>query len=203
MKFKSFVFIVLFMLAGARAEAKPVTVLFIGDSLTAGLGVMPEQAYPAVVQDKLDQTVAEPVKVINGGISGSTSAGAASRLKWYLRADPDVLVLALGANDGLRGLPVAQMKKNPAKAIAQAKKLNIKVILCGMEVPPNYGAGYAADFRQLFSDLAKNFEIPLVPFLLDGVGGIDPLNQADGIHPTPDGHKIIADTVFPYILEQL
>ncbi len=177
--------------------------MFIGDSLTAGLGVMPEQAYPALIQDKLNQSGKGKVKVINGGISGSTSAGAYSRLKWYLRVGSDVLILALGANDGLRGLPVAGMKKNLARAIVLAKESGMRVILCGMEVPPNYGPGYAADFRQVFPDLAREFHIPLVPFLLEGVGGQPRLNQADGIHPTPEGHRIIAETVFPYIREQL
>ena len=178
-------------------------VLFIGDSLTAGLGVMQEQAYPSLIQDRLDQAGKGRIRVINGGISGSTSAGAHSRLKWYLRVKPDVLVLALGANDGLRGLPVDAMKKNLARAIELAKASHITVILCGMEVPPNYGPGYAADFRRVFPDLARAYGIPLVPFLLEGVAGISGLNQADGIHPNAPGHKIIADTVFPYILEQL
>lgn len=202
---KCFFLFVLFVLISfpALALAKPVNVLFIGDSLTAGLGVMPEQSYPALIQDMLDESGTGRVKVINAGISGSTSAGAYSRLKWYLRAGPDVLVLALGANDGLRGLSVAAMKKNLAKAIVLAKQSNMKVVLCGMEVPPNYGPAYGADFRQVFPDLAREFEISLVPFLLKGVGGNARLNQADGIHPTAEGHQHIAQTVLPYILEQL
>ncbi len=192
------------LLAGnAGAGDQPVQVLFIGDSLTAGLGVMPEQAYPALIQKMLERSGKKQVKVINGGISGSTSAGASSRLKWYLRVGPGVLVLALGANDGLRGLPVDQMKKNLAQAIDLAKRSHIQVILCGMEVPPNYGPGYAADFRRVFPDLAREFNIPLVPFLLEGVGGEARLNQADGIHPTFEGHEIIAHTLLPYILELL
>jgi len=201
--FTSVVLSVLTVLVAVEAGTKPVQVLFIGDSLTAGLGVLPEQAYPALIQERLNQSKNSRVKVINGGISGSTSAGAYSRLKWYLRVRPDVLVLALGANDGLRGLPVAQMKTNLARAISLAKKSNIKVILCGMEVPPNYGPVYARDFGQVYPELAREFQISLVPFLLEGVGGQARLNQADGIHPTPEGHKIIARTVLPYILEQL
>ncbi|WDP90176.1 MAG: arylesterase [Desulfobacter sp.] len=181
------------------STAGQVQVLFIGDSLTAGLGVMPEQAYPALIQERFNRWMPGRVKVVNGGASGATSAGAHARLKWYLRADPDILVLALGANDGLRGLPVGEMKKNLAKAIDLAKENHIRVVLCGMEVPPNYGPGYAADFRRVFPELAREYDVALVPFLLEGVGGQRRLNQADGIHPTPKGHRIIAETVFPYI----
>jgi acyl-CoA thioesterase-1 len=190
-------------LKAAGPAAVPAQVLIIGDSLTAGLGVMPEQAYPDLVQEMLNKADKGRVKVINAGISGSTSAGSYSRLKWYLKARPSVLVLALGANDGLRGLPVEDMEKNLDKAIVLAKEAGIKVILCGMEVPPNYGPGYTARFRKVFPDLAGKHGVPLIPFLLEGVAGQADLNQADGIHPNAAGHKIIAHTVFPYILECL
>ncbi len=187
----------------AAAETQSLSILIIGDSLTAGRGVMPEQAYPFMIQEKLVKSGQENVRIINAGISGSTSAGAYARLKWYLKAGPNVLVLALGANDGLRGLPVREMEKNLDKAITLAKESNIRVIIAGMQVPPNYGPEYAKDFRQVFPDLAKRHQIPLIPFLLEGVAGQAELSQADGIHPNPLGHKIIADTVLPYILECL
>ena len=187
--------------ADIAAETK--IVLIIGDSLTAGLGVMPEQAYPALLQTRLSEAGMKPVKVVNAGISGSTSAGAYGRLKWYLKARPHLLILALGANDGLRGLSVAEMEKNLAKALSLAKEAGIPVILGGMEVPPNYGPEYAAAFRQVFPALAAQHNIPLIPFLLEGVAGKPALNQADGIHPNPEGHRVMADTILPYVLENL
>lgn len=189
-------------LADSGGDARKA-VLIIGDSLTAGRGVMPEQAYPALIQSRLAAAGQNGVRVVNAGISGSTSAGAHARLKWYLKARPRVLVLALGANDGLRGLPVAEMEKNLDKAISLAKTSGIRVILAGMEVPPNYGPDYADAFRRVFPDLARRHGIPLIPFLLAGVAGNPDLNQADGIHPNPEGHKIVAKTVIPYILEAL
>ncbi len=183
--------------------AESQSVLILGDSLTAGLGVMPDQAYPSLIQEKLENAGQMSVRIVNGGISGSTSAGAYARLKWYLKARPDVLVLALGANDGLRGLSVPEMEKNLDKAITLAKESDIRVIIAGMEIPPNYGPDYAARFRQVFPDLARRHKITLIPFLLEGVAGQERLNQADGIHPNPSGHKIIADQVYPYILESL
>ncbi len=189
--------------APAVCAAETQSVLILGDSLTAGLGVMPEEAYPSLIQDKMIKSGQGKIRIINAGISGSTSAGAYSRLKWYLKVRPDILVLALGANDGLRGLPVREMEKNLDKAIILAKESNIRVIIAGMEIPPNYGPDYAAQFRQVFPDLARRHQIPLIPFLLEGVAGQDGLNQTDGIHPNPFGHEIIADLVYPYILESL
>lgn len=191
-----------------RAGSKGTTVLMLGDSLTSGLGVMPEQAWPALVQKMLDRKMKDQagiprVRVINGGISGSTTASAPSRIKWYLKNPPDLMVLALGANDGLRGLSVDEMRKNLDTAIFLATEAGIRVILAGMQIPPNYGPGYASDFRQVFPDLAAKHNIPLIPFLLEGVAGNPSLNQADGIHPNAGGHEIIAGTVFPYILEAL
>ncbi len=208
-RFKILVFVVLigYTIGGptvlACAETKVLSVLIIGDSLTAGRGVMPEQAYPFMIQERLKKSGQDNVRIINAGISGSTSAGAYARLKWYLKAGPNVLVLALGANDGLRGLPVQEMKKNLDKAITLAKESDIRVVLAGMLVPPNYGPEYSEDFRQVFPDLAKRHQIPLIPFLLEGVAGQAGLSQADGIHPNSSGHEIIADTVLPYILECL
>jgi acyl-CoA thioesterase-1 len=186
----------------SQARGQEYKVLIIGDSITSGLGVSRETAYPSLVQDYLDREM-PGVRIINAGISGSTTAGAYSRLKWYLKAKPAVLILALGANDGLRGLSVTEMEKNLDKAIVLAKTSGIKVVIAGMEVPPNYGPDYSAAFRAVFPKLAARHNIPLIPFLLAGVGGVSELNQADGIHPNARGHEIIAKTVLPYILEAL
>lgn len=195
----------LFTVAGSQTSAADSiqTILFMGDSITAGLGVPPEQAYPALIQEMLKEKGRMDVTVINASISGSTTAGAWSRLNWYLKAKPGVLVLALGANDGLRGLSTQEMAKNLGKTIVLARENQIQVILAGMEIPPNYGADYASDFRQVFPDLAVRHGIVLIPFLLKDVAGRAELNQADGIHPNAHGQRIIADTVIPYILERL
>ena len=205
------------MVVVSTAVAGEVRVLMLGDSLTSGLGVMPEQAWPALIQKKLDQKMLDPVRgataaqgrkdlsvrVVNGGITGSTSASAPSRIRWYLRAPPDLMVLALGANDGLRGLSVDRMRENIDQAIQLARQAGIRTILAGMEIPPNLGPEYTAAFRRVFPDLARAHNIPLIPFLLEGVAGHPDLNQADGIQPNARGHEIIAQTVFPYIKEAL
>lgn len=185
------------------AKDTGVKVVILGDSISAGLGVEPEQAFPFLVQDMLKQKGFAFVKITNGSISGSTMAGATSRLKWYLKTKPDILVLALGANDGLRGLSTDLMTQNLEKSIILAKKNGIKVILAGMKIPPNYGAEYAKAFESSFVSLAQKHDLPFIPFLLKDVAGKSFLNQADGIHPNPEGHKIIASTVFDIILEQL
>jgi acyl-CoA thioesterase-1 len=188
-------------LSGVRAGE--VRVLFLGDSLTAGLGVQKDQAYPALVGELLRRQGRADVKIINGGISGATTAGAASRLKWHLKAAPHVLVLALGANDGLRGLSLETMAKNLDDAIALALENNLCVILAGMEIPPNYGPDYTRRFSQTFRDLAGKYGIPRIPFLLENVGGVRIMNQADGVHPNAAGHRQIARTVLPWLLECL
>ncbi len=176
-------------------------ILFLGDSITAGLGVEPEHSYPALIDQMLKGKGVQGVWITNGSISGSTTAGAFSRLKWYLRAKPDILVLALGANDGLRGLSTVEMARNLDRTIGLAKEKGIRVILAGMEIPPNYGPDYSKAFREVFVSLADKHPITLIPFLLKGVAGRASLNQADGIHPNRAGHRIIAATVFPYLLE--
>lgn len=185
---------------GAAAEKQ---ILFLGDSLTAGLGVTTEQAYPAVVAGMLADRGVTGIRIINAGISGSTTASGVSRLKWYLRATPHVLLLALGANDGLRGLSLEKMAENLDRTVSLALENGIRVILAGMEIPPNYGPEYTAGFRNVYRDLAEKHGVKLIPFLLDGVGGVASLNQADGLHPNPEGHQRIAETVLPYILEAL
>ena len=186
----------------APALAGP-TVLFLGDSLTAGLGVEPEEAYPHLLGEMLTRDGHAGVRVVNGGISGSTSASAPGRLRWYARVKPEVLFLALGANDGLRGLTVAELEKNLEAVIVEARRQGMRVLLAGMELPPNYGDAYTGAFRQVYRDLASRHRLPLLPFLLEGVGGVAELNQADGIHPNAEGHRRIAAHVYPFLREQL
>jgi acyl-CoA thioesterase-1 len=185
------------------AVEKPYHIVILGDSLSSGLGVEPEQAYPSLVQTRLKETGRGHIKITNASISGSTTAGALSRLKWFLRAKPDMLILALGANDGLRGLSISQMEQNLSACIELAREKQIKIILAGMKIPPNYGHGYTRAFEQTFENLSKKYDLTLIPFLLKDVAGRSDLNQADGIHPNADGHKMIAQTVLETILEQL
>jgi len=181
---------------------KNVTILFLGDSISAGFGVEPQQAYPALIQEMLEKK-GVGVNITNASISGSTTAGALSRLKWFLKAKPDIMVLALGANDGLRGLSTDEMSKNLEQTILLAKNNGIKVILAGMKLPPNYGLEYAKAFQGVFDFLAEKHRIGFIPFLLKDVAGDSLLNQADGIHPNQEGHRIIAANVITYIMAQL
>jgi acyl-CoA thioesterase-1 len=188
------------LLFGLFLLASPVfggTILFLGDSLTAGLGVEPGQAYPALIAAKIHAKNL-PYEVINAGVSGDTTAGGLARLDWVLQKKIDVLVLALGANDGLRGLPVEQMKSNLQAIIDKVKARNpaVKVVIAGMRMPPNLGGDYASAFRDAFPEIASANNVALVPFLLDGVGGHEVLNQADQIHPTADGQKVVAENVW-------
>jgi len=187
---------------GAADVDGPV-ILCLGDSLTEGLGVSPEQAFPSLVEQRLHEAGHPNARVINAGISGSTSASAASRLRWQLRAQPDVLVLALGANDGLRGLDLAATRHNLEEAIALAKQAGVRVVLAGMKLPPNYGAAYTSQFEALFPELAKEQGAALIPFLLEGVAARPELNQADGIHPNARGYERVADNVMAVLLTLL
>jgi acyl-CoA thioesterase-1 len=173
----------------------PRRIVFLGDSLTAGLGLPREQAVPSLIQDRLAEE-GYSYEVINAGVSGDTSAGGLSRLDWSLDGDVEVLVIELGANDGLRGLPVAQMKRNLDEIITRAKARDITVILTGMEAPPNYGPLYTAEFRKAFRDLADDHDLVFVPFYLEGVAGIRELNNNDGIHPNAEGSRLIAGTIW-------
>jgi len=181
----------------ASAPVEQKNILFFGTSLTAGYGLDPTEAYPALIQNRID-SLKMPYKVINGGLSGETSAGGKGRIDWLLKQPVAVFVLELGANDGLRGLPVSQTVKNLQDIIdrVKAKYPDAKMVLAGMQVPPNMGAKYAADFKNMFPELAKKNQMALIPFLLDKVGGIPELNQADGIHPTAEGDKILAENVW-------
>src|SRR3954454_7343817 len=170
-------------------------VVFLGDSLTAGLGLSPEQAYPALIQQKIDAAGLD-YRAVNAGVSGDTSAGGLSRLDWALEGDVRVMVVALGGNDALRGLPVDDLKANLSTIIERAQAKKIRVILAGMEAPPNFGQSYIVSFHQVYPELAKKYRVPLVPFLLQGVAGIEGLNQRDGIHPTAEGARTVADNVW-------
>lgn len=188
------------MAAESKADIK---ILFLGDSLTAGFGVEQEEAFPTLIDQMLRKKGYSNITVINAGISGSTTASAVSRLKWHARMRPDILFLALGANDGLRGLSLTAMEQNLGSAIEIALAEGMDVILAGMELPPNYGAEYSSDFRNIFKSLAEKHKITLMPYLLKDVGGFEQLNQPDGVHPNSEGYKIIAANVLPYILEKL
>jgi acyl-CoA thioesterase-1 len=189
--------------AGAAAElatppparpAKP-EVIFLGDSLTAGLGLAEDLSFPSLIQQRIDEA-GLGFSVVNAGVSGDTSAGGLRRLEWALQGQPRVLVVALGGNDGLRGLAPEELKKNLASIIERGQQAGLTVILAGMEAPPNNGPDYTARFRRVYPDLARTYKVPLIPFLLDGVAGDSALNQADGIHPNPEGARRVADTVW-------
>ena len=181
--------------AGVAAAARPGPLLVaLGDSLTAGLGLDAEDAYPARLERMLrDDGYA--VTVVNAGVSGDTSAAGRARAAWALEGDVRILVLALGGNDGLRGLPADQMKRNLSHVLSLAAERGVRVLLAGMEAPPNFGAVYTAEFRKVFEDLAREHDVALLPFLLDGVAADPALNQADGIHPNADGAAIVAALV--------
>jgi len=178
----------------ASAATRP-RIVFLGDSLTAGYGLARQESVPSLIQARLDST-GYRYEVVNAGVSGDTSAGGLSRLDWSLSGDVQVLVIELGANDGLRGLPVAAMKNNLDQIIRRARQRGITVLLTGMEAPPNYGAVYTKEFRQAFQALAQTHKVPFIPFFLQGVAGIPSLNIADGIHPNPAGARIVEANVW-------
>lgn len=186
-----------------QAATTPKVILFYGDSLTAGYGLSPEEAFPALVEKKLNKTD-KKVKVVNAGLSGETTAGGLSRIDWVLRQPVDIFVLELGGNDGLRGLPIDQSRKNLQGIIdkVKAKYPDCKIVMAGMMVPPNMGKEYTEAFKRVYPDLATKNKATLIPFILDGVGGIEKLNQADGIHPNAEGHQIIANKISP-VFEKL
>ena len=185
-------------------EPRP-RIVALGDSLTAGLGLVEQQAYPALLQRRIDAEGYE-FAVVNAGVSGDTTAGGLRRLDWALEGNVRVLIVALGANDGLRGLSVGEMRKNLTEIIERAKEKNIVVILAGMEAPPNYGPEYTAAFRQAYQDVARDQRVLFLPFLLAKVAGQSGLNQGDGIHPNAAGAAVIADSVWGIlrpVLDQL
>jgi acyl-CoA thioesterase-1 len=180
------------------------TILFFGNSLTAGYGVDPSEAYPALIQDKIDSLQLN-YKVINAGVSGETTSDGNSRIEWILKQPVDIFVLELGGNDGLRGIPLGVTEKNLQSIIDAVKKKysDAKIILEGIQIPPNMGADYTTEFRKIYPRLASKNNIELIPFLLKGVGGDPKLNQRDGIHPTAEGHKIVAENVWDVLKDDL
>ena len=180
--------------------SRPRIVAF-GDSLTAGLGLLEQEAYPALLQRKID-AAGYNFEMVNAGLSGDTSAGGVRRLDWVLEGDVRVLIVSFGGNDGLRGLPISQMKENLSAIIDKARERNVVVILAGMEAPPNFGEEYASGFRQAFQEVAQKKRVLFIPFLLKDVAGKSELNQGDGIHPNQQGAQMIADTVWG-VLEPL
>jgi acyl-CoA thioesterase-1 len=183
--------------AAAMAAARP-RVVVLGDSLTAGLGLDRGDAYPAVLQRRMD-AAGYRFDVVNAGVSGDTTAGGMSRLDWSLDGDVRILIVALGGNDGLRGLPPDEMKRNIETIVGEAKARGIAVLLAGMESPTNMGQDYQRRFRQVFLTVAREQRVAFLPFLLEGVAGRAELNQRDGIHPTAEGARIVADHLWPLL----
>ncbi len=172
--------------------------LAFGDSLTAGLGVSASEAYPAVLERRIKEA-GYPFRVINAGVSGETTAGGLQRVNWILKSRPDIVILELGANDGLRGLDVRQTEKNLSMIIEQLQSKNVKVILAGMKLPPNYGKEYTEAFEKIYPALAARYRLTLIPFFLEGVAAQSALNQPDGIHPTAEGYRTIVGRIWPLI----
>ena len=182
-------------------DDRPRIVAF-GNSLTAGLGVAAEEAYPARLQHQLNAQGFR-FRVINAGVSGDTTAGGLRRVDWVLKGRPDFVILELGGNDGLRGLNLQETRANLERIIQRCQDASVRVILAGMKLPPNYGADYTKDFEAIYPALAKQYRLTLIPFFLDGVAGSASLNQADGIHPTSEGYRIIADKVLETLIPLL
>ena len=189
------------VLVASAASATPRAdhvIVALGDSLTAGLGVGVEEAYPALLEARLRREGFD-YRVVNAGVSGDTSAGGLRRLDWALKLKPQVLIVALGANDGLRGQPPAALRANLTQIVERARGAGARVLLAGMRVPPNYGDEYARAFAAVYASVARATGVPLAPFLLDGVAGDLRLNQADGIHPTAEGQRVIAEHLWPHL----
>ncbi|MCE2390097.1 MAG: arylesterase [Proteobacteria bacterium] len=195
--------LVLLAFPAGAAAAEPIQVVCLGDSLTEGYGVAAEEAYPARVERRLHAEGRTQVRLVNAGISGSTSASGLARLRWQLRADPQILLLALGANDGLRGFDLQVTRRNLSQVIRHAQDSGLLVLLAGMKLPPNYGPDYAREFERMFPSLAEEHSVALIPFLLEGVAGDPALNLPDGIHPNAEGHARVAETVYRYLLPHL
>lgn len=193
---------ILSLFCGVGTFAKQKTLLIVGDSLTEGYGIDKSAAYPAHLE-KIFQKNQLDIKVINAGSSGSTTASVESRLKWHLKSKPDYLMIALGANDGLRGFSVEASYQNLKKAIEMAQAHSVRVILGGMLLPKNYGEKYRTDFENTYKKLSREFDVIFIPFLLEGVGGVPELNLADGIHPNEKGHEKMAEHIFKSIKGKL
>jgi len=189
-----------------EGKEKAYRILILGDSLTEGYGIPPTDAYPHLLQEKLNinlPTDSQPYEVINGGVTGSTTSGGATRIDWHLKSPPDFLIIALGGNDGLRGIAPQQTKNNLRKIIQKAQQIHVPVLLAGMKLPPNYRSQYLEDFENIFQQLADELQVPLLPFLLEGVGGNPKMNLPDRIHPNSAGHKMICETVYQHLTQYL
>lgn len=180
-----------------RTSKAMKTIIFFGNSLTAGYGLDPSQAFPALIQKKID-SLKLPYRVVNAGVSGETSSGGNSRVDWILEQPVDIFVLELGANDGLRGIPLNETRTNLQAIVDKVKNKypQARIVIAGMQMPPNMGQEYTTEFRSIFPDLAKQNDGTLIPFILEGVGGEARLNQSDGIHPTEEGHQIVAENIW-------
>lgn len=187
-----------------KSEQQKKTILFFGNSITAGYQLDLSEAFPALIQERLD-SLGLNYRTVNAGLSGETTASGNSRVDWVLKNPVDIFVLELGANDGLRGIGVAEARKNLESIIEKVKTKypECKILLAGMMVPPNMGRDYSDNFQKIYTDLAEKYEIPLIPFLLEGVAGNSELNLEDGIHPTPEGHKILAENVWKHLAPML
>ncbi|WP_339815474.1 arylesterase [uncultured Imperialibacter sp.] len=183
--------------AGESEEDNRKVILFYGNSITAGYGLDISEAFPAIIQERLD-SLGYNYNVINAGLSGETSAGGLSRIDWVLKTPVDIFSLELGGNDGLRGISLDETEKNLSQIIEKVKQSNpqVKIIVAGMQIPPNMGQEYTDRFKGIFPTLAEKHNTAFIPFILEGVGGIPELNLPDGIHPTPEGHKMLADNVW-------
>jgi acyl-CoA thioesterase I len=197
-RLRALLVVILVSVSVTPAFAVEHVIVALGDSLTAGLGVGADEAYPALLQARLRRD-GFAYRVVNAGVSGDTSAGGLRRIDWALRLSPAVVIVALGANDGLRGQPPEALRDNLTRIIERARAAGARVLLAGMRVPPNYGDDYARAFAGVYPAVAKATGVPLAPFLLDGVAGNPRLNQADGIHPTAEGQRRIAEVVWPYL----
>jgi acyl-CoA thioesterase-1 len=189
-----------------EGKERAYRILILGDSLTEGYGIPPADAYPHLLQAKLNANLpadSQPYEVINGGVTGSTTSGGATRIDWHLKSPPDFLIIALGGNDGLRGISPQQTKNNLRKIIQKAQQINIPVMLVGMKLPPNYGSPYLKDFENIFPQLADELEVYLLPFLLEGVGGNPKMNLPDRIHPNSAGHQMMCKTVYQHLTQYL
>ena len=188
----------LVIFGNATAPAAELVIVALGDSITAGFGVLPDEAYPALLEARLRRE-GYAYRVVNAGVSGDTTAAALRRVDWVLSTQPSILIVALGANDGLRHQSVAAMRDNLVEIVRRLRASGARVLVVSMRVPPNYGPEYSRAFAAVFPEVARTTGATLVPFLLDGVAGEARLNQPDGIHPTADGQRIIADKLWPHL----
>jgi acyl-CoA thioesterase-1 len=194
--------------SGTKSQATPPakvyegTIIALGNSLTAGLGVTEEEAYPAVLEKKLQKN-SYNWQVINGGISGETSSGALTRIAWIIAQQPDIVILETGANDGMRGIPIRVVKENISQAVQLLKEAGVEVVLAGMQMLQNLGPDYTKQFAAVYPAVAEEQEVLLIPFFLEQVAGTPSLNLPDFIHPTPEGHRIVAQTVYPYVVKAI